>query len=217
VKAIHVARLILRELGRRSAERARDAGVTDAAVEDIWFVVADELDDFLADPARLAAVIAERRAMRARLAERIPPFVFEGEPPPWESWPKRSDVEELARPAAGEIIRGIAGAPGRATGRARVVLHPAEAADLEPGEILVAPITDPSWTPLFVPAVGVVVDVGALLSHAVIVARELGIPAVVSATDATRRLRNGDLITVDGAAGTVTVLEDPARDGVAAG
>ena len=78
---------------------------------------------------------------------------------------------------------------------------------LEPGDVLVAPITDPSWTPLFVPAGGVVVDVGAALSHAIIVSRELGIPCVVSATDATRRIPDGALVRVDGNTGMVTVLE----------
>lgn len=71
----------------------------------------------------------------------------------------------------------------------------------------VAPITDPSWMPLFVPAAAVVVDVGAALSHAIIVSRELGIPCVVSATDATRRIPDGALVRVDGGTGTVTVLD----------
>ncbi|MEZ5236422.1 MAG: PEP-utilizing enzyme [Acidimicrobiales bacterium] len=205
VRAIGVVRLILRELGRRSAATARAAGQPDAADDDIWFVVEDELDRYLADPVAFAPAIAERRAMRRRLAERIPPFVFEGEPPPWEQWARRDDVAHGAPLAAGDELRGIGGAPGLARGRARVVTDPAQG-DLEPGEVLVAPITDPAWTPLFVPAAAVVVDVGAVLSHAVIVARELGIPAVVSATGATRRLRDGDLIEVDGSRGVVTVL-----------
>ena len=71
------------------------------------------------------------------------------------------------------------------------------------------PITDPSWTPLFVPAAGVVVDVGAPLSHAIIVSRELGIPCVISATGATRRIPNGARVRVDGSTGVVTVLELP--------
>ena len=79
---------------------------------------------------------------------------------------------------------------------------------LEPGDILVAPLTDPSWTPLFVPAAGVVVDVGAALSHAIIVSRELGIPCVVSATDATKRIPDGAMIQVNGDTGVVTVLDD---------
>jgi pyruvate,water dikinase len=86
-----------------------------------------------------------------------------------------------------------------------VILDPSDPLALEPGDILVAPITDPAWTPLFVPAAGVVVDVGAMNSHAVIVSRELGIPCAVSVTDATRKIPDGATITVDGSTGLVTV------------
>jgi pyruvate,water dikinase len=72
--------------------------------------------------------------------------------------------------------------------------------------VLVAPITDPSWTPLFVPAGAIVVDVGAQMSHAVIVSRELGIPAVVSVTGATQRITDGAMVEVDGNAGVVRIL-----------
>ena len=92
-------------------------------------------------------------------------------------------------------------------GRARVVTSSLDPTALEPGDILVAPSTDPSWTPLFVPAAGVVVNVGAPQSHAVIVSRELGIPCIPSVTDATRRIPDGALVEVDGGAGTVTILE----------
>ena len=77
-----------------------------------------------------------------------------------------------------------------------------------PGEILVAPITDPAWTPLFMPADAVVVNVGALTSHTVIVSREVEIPCVISVADATVKLADGMLVEVDGTAGTVTVLPD---------
>ena len=82
---------------------------------------------------------------------------------------------------------------------------PDEPGDLSPGDILVAPITDPAWTPLFLAAAGVVVDVGAQQSHAAIVSRELGIPAVVSATGASATIPNGALVTVDGSTGIVTI------------
>ena len=81
-----------------------------------------------------------------------------------------------------------------------------EALALEPGEVLVAPITDAAWTPLFLVAGAVVVDVGALNSHAVVVSRELGIPCVLSVEDGTARLRDGMVLAVDGTAGTVTVV-----------
>ena len=89
-----------------------------------------------------------------------------------------------------------------------MILDSNDPTELEPGDILIAPITDPSWTPLFVPAAAVVVDVGAPLSHAIIVSRELGIPCVVSATDATRKIPNGALVQVNGDSGVVTVLEE---------
>ena len=102
----------------------------------------------------------------------------------------------------------MGGSAGVVTGRARVILDPTRPESLEPGDILVAPITDPSWTPLFVPAAGVVVDVGATMSHAVIVSRELGIPCVVSASNATTRIQDGAEIRVNGDTGTVTILSD---------
>ena len=98
------------------------------------------------------------------------------------------------------------GCPGVAEGRARVILDSHDPTALEPGDVLVAPITDPSWTPLFVPACAVVVDVGALQSHAIIVSRELGIPCVVSVTGATKAIPDGARVRVDGSTGTVTVL-----------
>ena len=103
----------------------------------------------------------------------------------------------------------LLGCPGKVSGRACVVLDPSDSSALEYGDILVAPMTDPAWTPLFVPAAGVVVDVGAALSHAIIVSRELGIPCAVSVTDATHRIPNGAIIEVDGDSGTVTVLALP--------
>ena len=97
---------------------------------------------------------------------------------------------------------------GRARRRVRAVpnLTPAAAAAPAPGDVLIAPITDPSWTPLFVSAEGVVVDVGAQMSHAVIVSRELDIPAVVSVTGATSVIPDGAEVEVDGTSGIVRIL-----------
>jgi len=101
----------------------------------------------------------------------------------------------------------LAGSPasaGTVTGLARVVLDPV-GAHLEPGEILVAPSTDPGWTPLFLTAGGLVMEMGGSNSHGAVVAREYGIPAVVGVPEATSRIETGQLITVDGASGLVTV------------
>ena len=87
-----------------------------------------------------------------------------------------------------------------------MVLDPADPSQLGPGDVLVAPITDPSWTPLFLPAAAVVVEVGSPFSHAAIVSRELGIPCVVSAGAATQRIPDGATVEVDGTTGIVTLV-----------
>ncbi|MDA0632053.1 PEP-utilizing enzyme [Nonomuraea sp. MCN248] len=117
-----------------------------------------------------------------------------------------TDVEALAprEPAGPGVLTGMAGAAGRATGRARVIRDPA-GARVEPGEILVAPTTDPGWTPLFLTTAGLVTETGSPLAHGPTVAREYGIPAVICVRDATREIRTGQLITIDGAAGTVRI------------
>ena len=116
-----------------------------------------------------------------------------------------TDVEALlpAPPEADGALRGIGAAAGRVTGPARVVTDPATAR-IEPGEILVAATTDPGWTPLFLTAGALVTETGAVMAHGPTVAREYGIPAVICVPGATGRIRTGQLVTVDGAAGTVT-------------
>lgn len=202
IRLIQEIRVPMRELGRRFVER----GVFDE-VEDFGFVLFDEMDDLLGpSPGVLTERIRERRAAHRELAARVPTFVFDGAPPDPSTWPRRGE-ETVDRLAGGESIQGFPGCPGVSEGRARVILDSGDPMALQPGDVLVAPSTDPSWTPLFVPAAGVVVDVGAALSHAIIVSRELGIPCVVSATDATRRIPDGALVRVDGNSGMVTLLE----------
>jgi pyruvate,water dikinase len=104
-------------------------------------------------------------------------------------------------------LTGMGVSPGRITGTARVVTDPRFGAYIEPGEILVAPVTDVAWTPLFAQAGGLVVEVGGLLSHGSIVAREYGVPTVVGVAGATRSIRTGDRISVDGSTGRVRKLE----------
>tara|TARA_Y100001970_G_C13756968_1_gene613793 strand:- start:110 stop:667 length:558 start_codon:yes stop_codon:yes gene_type:complete len=150
--------------------------------------------------------IEQRQAIFDLAAARQEPFVIVGDAEPLSSWPER-DAVVVDQVQAGDSIQGLSGCPGVSEGRARVILDSHDPTALEPGDVLVAPLTDPSWTPLFVPAAGVVVDVGAALSHAIIVSRELGIPCVVSATDATKRIPDGAMVRVDGDTGTVTILE----------
>lgn len=194
-----------RELLRRSAERGGTADPVELAL-----LRPDELASYLADPSSLSDTLAERSALHARFAAVEPRFFItsQAEVPSIE----QLEAEQAAAVAVsaatpGTVLTGNAGCAGVVRGRVRVVLDPDAAFDLMPGEVLVAPLTDPAWTPLFLPAAAVVVNVGALMSHAVIVSRELGIPCVVAVADATRRLSDGMLVEVDGTAGTVTVLE----------
>ena len=201
IRLTHEARMAMRELGRRMVE----AGHFDD-INDFGMIRDDEYDAFLADPASFTGTIRERKAWYAELAALEPPFVVTtGNIPPASTWARRdADRHDLAQP--GDVLEGLPGCPGVATGRARVILDSNDPTALEPGDVLVAPITDPSWTPLFVPAAAVVVDVGAQISHAIIVSRELGIPCVVSVTGGTKRIPDGATVTVDGTKGTVTVL-----------
>ncbi len=203
IRAIHGVRLQLLELARRARERGGPESLTD-----MWLLRNDELRSYIADPKSFESVLSERRRLWNRLEGLEPPFVFEGTQPPIDTWQGRDT--EVPAVTAGQTLQGLPGCPGVAKGRARIVLDPLDPRGLAPGEVLVAPITDPSWTPLFVPAEAVVVDVGAVLSHAVIVSRELGIPCVVSVTGATRSIPDGALIEVDGSTGVVTIVSVPA-------
>ena len=202
VKAVHEQRMALRELGRRAAER----GALDHP-KHVFMLLADELDDFVADPAAFRDRCREREAAWRLLWDREPPYFIEGDKgvPPLSSLLGKGD-EAVTMAASGDVLTGGPGCAGVVQGTARVILDASDPTALEPGDILIAPNTDPAWTPLFVPAGGVVVDVGALNSHAVIVSRELGIPCVVSVVDATKRIPDGALVEVDGGTGTVTML-----------
>ncbi len=197
---------VFRELVRRAAERGGPADPRMVAM----LKPTTELGEYLKDPRRFRPIIEERWALRERFAAVTPPFFITTpeEVPGIEELETRQATHTKATAARpGESLKGDPGAAGVARGRARVVLDPSDARGLQPGEVLVAPLTDPAWTPLFLPAAAVVVNVGALMSHAVIVSRELGIPCVVAVTDATERIRDGMLVEVDGAAGQVRILE----------
>lgn len=199
IRVVHEMRLACREVGRRLV----DAGHLDN-IEQVFMFTDEEIDAVLVDPAAWTEVARTREQQYLSLFELDPPFVVVGDPPPLSEWSRR-DAVVVDESVSGTVLSGIPGCPGVATGRARVVLDPSDPTALEPGDILVAPLTDPAWTPLFVPAAAVVVDVGAQITHAVIVSRELGIPCVVSVTGATRSIPDGAMVTVDGTAGTVTV------------
>ena len=188
-------RRICAEFGRRLVA----AGVLDAA-SDVYWLTASELtatDDLRERVAQRQAVWRGQR--RASPPQILPEAV-------WMKWfgsmmPARTDV------TADGPIRGTASSGGRVTAVARVIDGPADFATMEPGEVLVAKITTPAFTPLFAPAAAVVTDIGGPLSHSSIVAREYGIPAVLGTGVATQRIRTGDVVTVDGERGIVTVGE----------
>ena len=201
IRLIHEMRMIMRAIGERMVEmNAFDE------IEDFGFVTEEEYSSLFKEPTSMLDTIRSRREEYYKLLEREAQFLFDGQADHPDTWRRRDAVsEDVLR--EGEALQGMPGCTGSAEGIARVILDSNDPTSLQPGDILVAPLTDPSWTPLFVPAAAVVVDVGAPLSHAIIVSRELGIPCVVSATDATRRIPDGARINVNGDTGVITVLE----------
>tara|TARA_R110002110_G_scaffold58663_4_gene166799 strand:+ start:17401 stop:19146 length:1746 start_codon:yes stop_codon:yes gene_type:complete len=203
VVIINEIRVALREFGRRLVER----GVIEQ-IEQIFMVSDEELNQTRHHPETMSDTISERWRQFQTLHDAVPVFVVNGEVPSLTEMTKRS-VSTAAPAVVGMVLIGAAGSGGVATGRARVILDAADPDDLEPGEVLIAPQTDPSWVPLFVSAAAVVVNVGAMGSHAMIVSRELGVPCVASVANATDIIPNGATITVDGNAGTVTIVALP--------
>jgi phosphohistidine swiveling domain-containing protein len=189
VRAIWVLRQLLREQGRRMVD-AGELGV----VDDVFYLLVDELD---APPPDLAGIVARRRAEQATLQKVVPPEAFSGR---WHPTEAPADAFQ-----GGQVLHGIGVSAGRVRGLVRIV-HAETIDDLQPGEILVAKVTDVGYTPAFAYAAAVVTELGGPTSHAAIVAREFGVPCVVNARGATARLATGTLIEVDGATGDVTVL-----------
>lgn len=201
IRAVHEGRMAFRELGTRHAASGaiRDSG-------HVFMLLDAELEDFVVDPASFAGTLADRNEQWRALADLEPPyFIKDGAVPPLSEYRRRGQGAFV--PAVpGDSIRGVPGCSGTYIGTARVITDPGDPGDLEPGDVLIAPLTDPAWTPLFMAAGAVVVNVGGQISHSIIVCRELGLPCVVSATDATLRIPNGSTIEVNGDTGTVTVL-----------
>lgn len=194
VQAIDVARLAARIAGR---EMAKAGTIDDPA--DVFFLTRAELAGTLPDQIR--SVIADRQAFYRECQQvRLPDY--------WDGVPQPLPVEQVADGGEREEItlRGIGVSPGVVTGAVRVV-HDSGDEQLEAGEILVCETTNPSWVTLFLIADAMVIDIGGVISHGAIAARELGIPCVINTRDGTRRLRTGDIVRVDGATGTVEVLQ----------
>jgi rifampicin phosphotransferase len=195
LKPLPILRRSLLELGRR----LHNAGALTQA-EDVFHLRFEEIEA-IADPGRadsdkLRAVVRTRSARRQELdGVRLidPTAVFP------------------ARDLGEALITGTPASSGTATGRVRLIREPAEFGRLVAGEVLVCPYTNPAWTPLFQRAAAVVVDSGGAVSHAAIVAREYGIPAVMGTGTGTSTLTDGQLVSVDGNRGRVTAIQ---TDGV---
>lgn len=209
-----VLRPMAHELGRRLM-----AAGTFQQPTDVYFLVTKELGRAIAAREKgealpeLGAMAAERRQLREARKRHHPP----GTVPEEASNIKGIAFKEtqIKNDDASDTMRGFAVSSGRVTARASVVLGPAEFDNMLPGSILVSPLTTPAWTQLFAHAVGLVTDMGSILAHGSIVAREYGIPAVLGVGNGTVRIKHGQMLTIDGDAGTVLVHEEEAEEAVA--
>ncbi len=193
---------------------ALKAGELTGIGDDVFFLYINEVEDLLSDRGANINYILKRKENYEKY-KALPPFpsIIRGRFNPLE-WMKdlnrRMDFYDSTMPldvaSDSEILKGFAGATGRIEGTVRILSIPEEGEKLQPGEILVATTTNVGWTPLFPRAAAIITDVGAPLSHAAIVARELGIPAVVGCGNATLRLKTGDKVIVDGGQGIVHIL-----------
>jgi pyruvate,water dikinase len=198
VRQLAALRQVLLTLG----ERLHQSGVLPAA-DDVFFLELGEIETLAQGRAEsdVKSRLAARREEYERNKACTPPPVVVGRFDPHKHALPRMD-------AAAKELKGIAVSPGVVTGKARVILRTDDHEHVEAGEILIAPFTDPAWTPYFLPAAGVVMDQGGILSHGAIIAREYGIPAVVNVGPASRTIKTGQLLRVDGDRGVVTILDE---------
>jgi phosphoenolpyruvate synthase/pyruvate phosphate dikinase len=191
-------RRMLGELGRRLAE-----GAAIGEADDIYWLEAQEVEEMANQLERgealpdFTAAVAQRKTKWQAMRRITAPSTL-----PQKSWLARFFPGEGA---SGETLKGYGVSAGQITGTACVMLGPEDFGLMHSGDIIVAGITTPAWTPLFARAAGIVTDIGGPLSHSSIVAREYGLPAVLGTGSATRRIQTGQVITVDGSAGTVTL------------
>lgn len=190
---------VIRATARHIGTLLTDAGRLDAPDDAFYFTEGELIGPLVSDAdANLRPLVAERRAQRERYLGLEIPNVWIGQPEP--TLARSGDYGDTDR------LDGIAASPGVVTGRAVVVLDPSEA-EVEDGDILVAYTTDPAWVSLMFLSQALVVDIGGLMSHAAVVARELGIPCVMNTQIGTQALRTGDTVRVDGSAGTIEILQ----------
>lgn len=193
---------VMRRAVQRLGETLTAFGAIDS-VDDVFYLTHSEVVSLLEEPETMNGIVASRRAARERASKLSAPL-WVGDVPWIVEFLFSYNSKVMGAVHSDEaIVHGIPASPGRATGPVRLVRDSSQFDDFEDGEILVAPLTAPAWTHLFDRAAAVVTDVGSALAHASIIAREYGIPAVVGCGDATSRLRNGQIVTVDGSTGNV--------------
>jgi phosphohistidine swiveling domain-containing protein len=197
-----MAQARLRTFVLRVADRLVGAGVIEDR-SDIFLLSRDEVRAVLAEPGDRRALIAERRAQHAHNAT-LKPLPNVGAPPP-APIADRFDTERKPNTEP-DLLQGTGASAGVVRGPARVALGPGDFARIQPGDIIVCPSSNPSWVPVFTIAGGLVTNTGGVLSHAAVVAREFGLPAVVGTTDATKRIADGRLVEIDGTKGSVRLL-----------
>jgi pyruvate,water dikinase len=199
--AIDGARAATRRIGAELVEQ----GVA-AEPDDAFYLTVEELLGEV--PENFAEVVAFRRQRRAGYQRMRLPVTWSGMPvPETDAGPAAAGEVPAGEVPAGDVLTGTPGSGGIAEGPVRVVADPLDGDDLEPGEILVCRLTDPSWAALFPLADAVVIDIGGPASHGAVVSRELGIPCVIGTGDGTRVLRTGDRVRVNGDLGQVEILE----------
>ena len=174
---------------------------------DVFYLHADELNSGLAGTLDgLSEIVGRRKSEMSNWADVTPPSFIGAEPPETPAIIRRFQGKPQLRSERPGELTGNSASAGVARGPARVLLSLSEADRLKPGDVLIARTTMPAWTPLFAVASAIVTESGGVLSHAAVVAREYGIPAVLSVTDATRLIQDGQLVEVDGQQGIVRIL-----------
>lgn len=193
----------LRALSMRVGRRLVREGVL-AQPDDVFFLDRDEVAAALRDGTARQDLIRERRAEHERNERRSPPY-YVGKIPDKPNTGDRFDGPRIASTEP-DVLRGTGASAGVVTGPARITLSQDDFGRIQPGDVIVCPSSNPSWVPVFTIAGGLVTNTGGVLSHAAVVAREFGLPAVVGTGDATTRIADGRLVEIDGTAGTVRLL-----------
>jgi pyruvate,water dikinase len=174
-----------------------------ASVEDVYVLSKDEVLSLLDSPNDMSKAVNQRHLHLEEASRLVPPLTVGQVPLAVKFLFSMSERIQGAQHDPAALVHGTPASPGRATGKVRIIRNSSQFETFQEGEILVAPLTAPAWTDLFDRAAAVVTDVGSALAHASIIAREYGIPAVVGCGDATARLVDGQVITVDGSTGNV--------------